>query len=43
MKNTHLFVIDPQNDFTEENGALYVPGANPDMTRFLLPFTTMFL
>ena len=33
MKNTHLFVIDPQNDFTEENGALYVPGANPDMTR----------
>lgn len=32
MKNA-LFVIDPQNDFCENTGSLYVPGATGDMTR----------
>lgn len=31
---THLLVIDPQNDFCDpERGALYVPGADADMSR----------
>ena len=28
-----LFVIDPQNDFVDPNGSLYVPGAENDMAR----------
>ncbi|MBR4214225.1 MAG: hypothetical protein IKR94_02800 [Bacteroidales bacterium] len=31
--NNALFVIDPQNDFCENTGSLYVPGATGDMTR----------
>jgi nicotinamidase/pyrazinamidase len=31
--NTHLLIIDPQNDFCSPQGTLYVPGANDDMTR----------
>ena len=30
---THLLVIDPQNDFCDPNGSLYVPGADGDMDR----------
>lgn len=30
---TILFVIDPQNDFCDPNGSLYVPGADTDMSR----------
>ncbi len=30
---TVLFVIDPQNDFCDPNGSLYVPGADSDMAR----------
>ncbi len=30
---THLLIIDPQNDFCEKNGALYVAGAEDDMKR----------
>lgn len=33
MKNVHLLSIDPQNDFCDPNGALYVPGADDDMKR----------
>ena len=33
MKNIHLLVIDPQNDFCDPNGSLFVPGANEDMKR----------
>lgn len=29
----HLLVIDPQNDFCDKNGSLYVPGADEDMKR----------
>jgi len=29
----HLFVIDPQIDFSEPSGALFVPGADDDMAR----------
>lgn len=29
----HLLVIDPQNDFCDPNGSLYVPGAEKDMER----------
>jgi len=32
-KKTHLLIIDPQNDFCEPDGSLYVPGANKDMER----------
>ena len=35
MKNA-LFVIDPQNDFCENTGSLYVPGATGVMTRLAL-------
>jgi nicotinamidase/pyrazinamidase len=31
--NTHLLVIDPQNDFCDPNGSLYVKGAERDMDR----------
>lgn len=30
MKKTHLLIIDPQNDFMDPNGALYVTGADKD-------------
>ena len=33
MMKTHLLVIDPQNDFCDSNGSLFVPGADHDMTR----------
>ncbi len=33
MKKAHLLIIDPQNDFCEKSGALYVPGADSDMNR----------
>lgn len=33
MKNFHLVIIDPQNDFCDPKGALYVPGADQDMVR----------
>jgi len=29
----HLLVIDPQNDFCDPNGSLFVPGADEDMKR----------
>lgn len=31
--NTHLLIIDPQNDFCDANGALFVPGADADVNR----------
>lgn len=31
MKNVHLLIIDPQNDFCDPSGSLYVPGALADM------------
>jgi nicotinamidase-related amidase len=31
--NIQLLIIDPQNDFCDPNGSLYVPGADEDMTR----------
>lgn len=33
MQKIHLVIIDPQNDFANPNGALYVPGAEEDMKR----------
>lgn len=33
MQKIHLVVIDPQNDFCNPNGSLYVPGAENDMKR----------
>jgi len=33
MKNVHLLVIDPQKDFCDPNGALFVAGADQDMNR----------
>lgn len=32
-KNSHLISIDPQNDFSNPKGALFVPGADKDMSR----------
>ena len=29
----HLLVIDPQNDFCDPNGSLFVPGADEDIKR----------
>lgn len=29
----HLLIIDPQNDFCDPSGSLFVPGANDDMNR----------
>ena len=37
--NVQLLVIDPQNDFCNPNGALFVPGADEDMKR-LAAFVT---
>jgi nicotinamidase/pyrazinamidase len=31
--NSHLFIVDPQNDFCDPRGALYVDGAEKDMER----------
>ena len=31
--NIQLLIIDPQNDFCDPNGALFVPGADEDMKR----------
>ncbi len=33
MPRIHLVVIDPQNDFCNKSGALFVPGADEDMER----------
>jgi len=33
MQNVHLLVIDPQVDFCDPKGALFVPGADEDMQR----------
>lgn len=33
MQKIHLVVIDPQNDFCDPNGSLFVPGADEDMKR----------
>jgi len=33
MKNTHLLIIDMQNDFCSPNGSLFVPGADQDAIR----------
>jgi len=33
MMKLGLFIIDPQNDFVDPNGSLYVPGAENDMSR----------
>ena len=33
MKNIHLAIIDPQADFADPRGSLYVPGAQEDMQR----------
>ena len=33
MQKTHLLVIDPQRDFCNPDGALFVPGADEDMRR----------
>jgi len=33
MKNVELLIIDPQNDFCDPNGNLYVVGADQDMVR----------
>ena len=36
----HLLIIDPQNDFTDKKGALFVPGADEDMRRLTEFITT---
>ena len=33
MRKIHLLIIDPQNDFCDPNGSLYVDGAEKDMER----------
>lgn len=33
MLNVHLLIIDPQSDFCEPDGSLFVPGADDDMRR----------
>lgn len=33
MQKIHLVIIDPQNDFCDPNGSLFVPGADEDMKR----------
>ena len=34
-KNVHLLLIDPQNDFCDPKGTLYVPGAEKDTLRLV--------
>jgi len=36
MQKTHLLVIDPQRDFCNPDGALFVPGADADMKRLAI-------
>ena len=33
MENIHLLIVDPQNDFCDPRGNLYIPGADDDMSR----------
>lgn len=33
MPKVHLLIIDPQNDFSDPKGSLFVPGADADMRR----------
>jgi len=33
MKSVHLLIIDPQFDFCDDSGSLFVPGADEDMAR----------
>ncbi len=40
-RKIHLLVIDPQNDFCDPNGSLYVPGAEKDMSRLAKLIDTM--
>ena len=35
MDNTILLIIDPQNDFCDANGALYVPNAEKDISNLV--------
>jgi len=37
--NIHLLTIDPQNDFCDPNGSLFVPGADEDMKRLAAMIT----
>ena len=39
MRSIHLLAIDPQNDFCDPSGSLYVPGADED-TKRLAGFVT---
>src|SRR6185295_981475 len=32
-KSIHMLIIDPQNDFADPKGSLFVPGADQDMQR----------
>lgn len=41
MKNIQLVIIDPQRDFCLPNGALYVQGANEDMSRLATMITRL--
>jgi len=41
MKKVHLLSIDPQNDFCDPNGALFVPGADEDMKRLAALITRL--
>ena len=36
MQSVHLLVIDPQHDFCDPDGALFVPGADEDVERLTL-------
>lgn len=38
---TDLLIIDPQNDFCDKSGSLYVPGADEDMNRLAKLITKM--
>jgi nicotinamidase/pyrazinamidase len=38
---TQLLIIDPQNDFTDPQGSLYVPGAKEDMQRLTKVITNL--
>ena len=40
MLKTHLVIVDPQNDFTNPNGSLFVPGADKDIDRLTAFITT---
>ena len=39
--NIQLLIIDPQNDFCDPNGALFVPGADEDMKRLAAMVTRL--